>query len=555
LVVSIFSVFLIISLVIYALLRDRAEPVEFRYYKTLLDNSLIERAVIKENYIFIYTKNAKKFKIVKDAVDTKELYKKTLVEISSVHTVVSFLIDVTIIVILLLSIFLFLRFDKKSRDLMRNSENRKRNLEENINKIRKLEAQNIKKEDLILSSISDVTFDDVAGFEDTKEELEEIIDFLKNPEKYREFGLKLPKGVLMIGPPGVGKTLLAKAVAGEADVPFFYQSGASFVHIYVGVGSKKVSELFKRAKENAPSIVFIDEIDAVGKARSTDFRNDERDATLNQLLTEMDGFEDSSEVIVIGATNRIEMLDDALLRAGRFDRRIHLSLPTYKDRVEIIQNHLRGKFHSVDIEKIAKMTIGFSGASIGNLVNEAGLYALKNDKKRVELDDFLAVKDKVMFGKKTKLLYSEKEKEILSYYQGAKALCAYWYDIGFEKILLIADEFEDSEKELVSKTEMLSKIRVYISGVVALKLVYNESFSNSRDDLKVAKEIARKLFDYGMTDSLTEVNYTKIVDELEDEVKEFLTASMSSLEKIQKILLLNEEITKNEIREIVDEPI
>ena len=210
---------------------------------------------------------------------------------------------------------------------------------------------------------SNITFKDVAGIKEIKEELEEVVDFLNNPSKYLQYGIKLPKGVLLVGPPGVGKTLIARAVAGEADVPFFYQSGASFVHIYVGMGAKKVRELFAKAKQSAPAIIFIDEIDAVGKARSGK-SNDERESTLNELLTQMDGFDGDSGVIVIAATNKIEVLDDALLRAGRFDRRVHVGLPNIEDRKKILELYLNGKNHEINIEKLVNETAGFSSAAL-----------------------------------------------------------------------------------------------------------------------------------------------------------------------------------------------
>ena len=262
-----------------------------------------------------------------------------------------------------------------------------------------MQMEEIDKDFVIEPQKSDVTFADVAGISEVKEELVEIVDFLKNPQKYKEFGIKLPKGVLLVGPPGVGKTLIAKAVAGEAGVPFFYQSGATFVQMFVGVGAKRVKSLFNKAKQNAPSIIFIDEIDAIGKVRGA-LRNDEREATLNQLLTEMDGFEKSEGVIVIAATNKVELLDDALLRAGRFDRRVYVELPGLDDREGILKIYLKNKPFKGDVREIAKMTVGFSGAALASLVNEASIYALNSNKKSIGIEDFLAVKDKVLAGKK-----------------------------------------------------------------------------------------------------------------------------------------------------------
>jgi cell division protease FtsH len=359
----------------------------------------------------------------------------------------------------------------------------------------------IEKDFVIKPTISNVTFKDVAGISEVKEELTEIVDFLKNPEKYKSFGIKLPKGVLLIGPPGVGKTLIAKALAGEAGVPFFYQSGSSFVQMYVGVGAKRVRDLFSKAKASAPSIIFIDEIDAIGKARGN-LRNDEREATLNQLLTEMDGFEGSEGVIVIGATNKVELLDEALLRPGRFDRRVFVELPGLNDRIEILKVHLRGKPFKGNLENIAKMTVGFSGAALASLVNEASIHALKQGKKYIEESDFYAVKDKVLIGKKRLQTYNPKEKEILSFYQAAKAVVAEWLGVEFERISLVKDDFKEEDKEIISKTEIMNKIMVYLAGRIAVEVKYREKFSNAHMDIKKAKDLAVKMVkDYAMGDS------------------------------------------------------
>lgn len=286
-----------------------------------------------------------------------------------------------------------------------------------------------------------ITFNDVAGINEVKEELFEIIDYLKNTKKYRDLGIKLPKGVLLVGPPGVGKTMIAKAVATEAKVPFFYQSGSSFVQVYVGMGAKRVRDLFLKAKSKSPSIIFIDEIDALGKARGNT-RSDEREATLNQLLTEMDGFEDASGVIVIAATNKIDVLDSALLRSGRFDRRIYVELPDVKERAHILEVYLKNKKHDLNLNEIAKLCVGFSGASIAALINEAALNALRRNSKIIQKEDILATKDKVLSGKKKQLSFSEYEKNILAIYQAAKALSAYWLEVEFDKISLISDGFK-----------------------------------------------------------------------------------------------------------------
>ncbi|GAX88149.1 conserved hypothetical protein [Lebetimonas natsushimae] len=413
----------------------------------------------------------------------------------------------------------------------------------------------IEKDFVIKPTISNVTFKDVAGISEVKEELVEIVDFLKNPEKYKAFGINLPKGVLLVGPPGVGKTLIAKALAGEAGVPFFYQSGSSFVQMYVGVGAKRVRDLFSRAKASAPSIIFIDEIDAIGKARGN-LRNDEREATLNQLLTEMDGFEGSEGVIVIGATNKVELLDEALLRPGRFDRRVFVELPGLNDRIEILKVHLRGKPFKGNLENIAKMTVGFSGAALASLVNEASIHALKRGKRYIEEEDFYAVKDKVLIGKKRLQTYNPKEKEILSYYQASKAVIAEWLGVEFERISLVKDDFKEEDKEIISKTEIMNKIMVYFAGRIAVEEKYREKFSNAHMDIKKAKDLAVKMVkDYAMGDSIIgdEAEIAKILKYAEEEVKSIYTSTQDLIEKVYEFLLKNEVVHKEDIKKIKDE--
>ncbi|GAB6044672.1 hypothetical protein JCM11957_02700 [Caminibacter profundus] len=413
----------------------------------------------------------------------------------------------------------------------------------------------IEKDFLIKPITSNVTFKEVAGINEVKEELVEIVDFLKNPEKYRNFGINLPKGVLLVGPPGVGKTLIAKALAGEAGVPFFYQSGSSFVQMYVGVGAKRVRDLFSRAKAMAPSIIFIDEIDAIGKARGN-LRNDEREATLNQLLTEMDGFEGSEGVIVIGATNKVELLDEALLRPGRFDRRIFVELPGLKDRMEILKVHLKNKPFKGDLEKIAKMTVGFSGAALASLVNEASIYALKQGKPFIEESDFYAVKDKVLMGKKRLNTYSPKEKEILSYYQASKAVIADWLGVDFERITLMKDDFKEEDKEIISKTEIMSKIETLLVGRIAVEEKFNEKYSNAYKDIKKARELAVKMIkDYGMGESVVgdDSEIAKVLDEAYKEAKLLYESNLPIIEKVYEKILKDEIIHKEDIRKIRDE--
>ena len=418
-----------------------------------------------------------------------------------------------------------------------------------------MQMEEMDKDFVIEPQKSDVTFSDVAGISEVKEELVEIVDFLKNPEKYQKFGIKLPKGVLLVGPPGVGKTLIAKAVAGEAGVPFFYQSGAGFVQMFVGVGAKRVRSLFAKAKANAPAIIFIDEIDAIGKARGA-MRNDEREATLNQLLTEMDGFEKSEGVIVIAATNKVELLDDALLRAGRFDRRVYVELPGLDDREDILKIYLKDKPFKGDIREIAKMTVGFSGAALASLVNEASIYALNKNKDFISNEDFLAVKDKVLAGKKKILSYTEEEKKILSYYQAAKAVTATWLEVDFGKMTLVKDDFKEIDRELISKSEIESKIEVYLSGMVCIEDIFKEKYSNASNDIKKAKELAQKMvMEYGMGQKImaTEIEVSDILNDSEQRAKILYMSQKEIILKVQAKLFDNEIITKEEIKAISNE--
>ena len=506
------------ALIIALLFAVSKEPRNITYsqYMQLMDGNFIDKAVIDEDEVILYAQN-NRFAIIKEGIDIKELIKKVPVE-RSVQYITPGMVWGSII------------FDGA------------------------FEIESVLNQNA-MPVISNVRFSDVAGISEVKSELSEIVDFLKNPQKYRNFGIKMPKGVLMIGPPGVGKTLVAKAVAGEANVPFFYQNGASFVQIYVGMGAKRVRELFSRAKSYAPSIIFIDEIDAVGKSRGG-ARNDEREATLNQLLTEMDGFEDNSGVIVIAATNRIEMIDEALLRSGRFDRRIFLSMPDFNDRVAILNTYLRDKNCEVSAEDIARMSVGFSGAALSTLVNEAAINALRNGERVLRMRDFEAVLNKVLLGKKKVLSYSESEKKIQAIYQGAKALSAYWFDVKFEKISLIEDRFMATEQEIESKSQMLSRIKVLISGMCKLEIDENDIFSNSSNDLNLAKEIASKMvYEYGMGNSFVPNpnDVEEILKQAKDEIMSFLKGTNEQIARISSYLLAYESVDKETLAKILNE--
>ncbi len=537
------SAFLLLLLLAFFVQKyDKSGTIDYSTYRTLVQSHMIDQARIGEKFIYLHS-GPNVFKIPKDAVDLKELYQSVPIKTEANF---DWLVDVGMLSILAFLVgymIYYLRRQQREPIPIRHE-------------IQIAPAQTPEEfKENIQPQTSDVTFKDVAGIDEVKEELEEIIDFLQEPQKYIDFGVRMPRGVLLVGPPGVGKTLIAKAVAGEAGVPFFYQSGSAFVQIYVGMGAKRVRELFQKAKEMAPAIVFIDEIDAVGKARGG-MRNDEREATLNQLLTEMDGFKDSTGVVVIGATNKIEVLDEALLRPGRFDRRIFVSLPNKEDRKKILSIYLRRIPHRVDLEQLAQMTVGFSGAALASLVNEAALHALRSGKKRVEREDFERVKDKVLLGKKKLLSYDEKEKRIQSLYQGAKALAAYWYGVNFEKITLVGGSLSKVDREILSKNDYLAKIKALMAGYVAQKMVYDEVFSNSAEDLKRAKVLAEEMvLHLGMGDRLMAdmQDVAQILESVQGELKEFFKNHQRVLEAITQHILSQESITKADIKRIVDE--
>ncbi len=545
LIITIFTFLILILLLTAAYIKNSPTPIDLSTYEGMLKENVIKKADIENNIVILYTDSGK-YSIVKDGVDITKLLQKVPVEISKDTRINEDLIFFVLFALILAILVVFGK-NAKERQIKEEIANEKNKMESY--EIETLMPLHVK------PAVSKITFDDVAGIASVKEELYEIVDFLKNPSKYKKFGISLPKGVLLIGPPGVGKTMIAKAVAGEANVPFFYQSGASFVQIYVGMGAKRVKELFSYAKKFAPSIIFIDEIDAVGRARGG-LRNDERESTLNQLLTEMDGFEESSGVIVIGATNKIEIIDEALLRAGRFDRRIFVPLPDLKDRIKILEIYLKNKPHKVNIEEIAKMTVGFSGAALSTLVNEAAINALRRNSEVIELKDFLEVREKVLLGKRKVLSFSEEEKKIQSLYQAAKALTAYWFDIDFDRIGIVGDSIKEVEREIESKTQMLSKIKVFLSGTTACKMFLNETYSNAKEDISKAKILAKVMIEqYAMGESLTAnpSEIEEILQEAKKEVEKFLEGMRDALFKISEIILKEESVSKNELKKVINE--
>jgi cell division protease FtsH len=378
---------------------------------------------------------------------------------------------------------------------------------------------------LLASQQKKVTFKDVAGVDEAKEELQEIIEFLREPQKFQKLGGRIPKGVLLMGPPGTGKTLLARAIAGEANVPFFSISGSDFVEMFVGVGASRVRDLFEQGKKNAPCIIFIDEIDAVGRHRGAGLGggHDEREQTLNQLLVEMDGFESNDGVILIAATNRPDVLDPALLRPGRFDRRVVVSRPDVRGREGILQVHTRKipLAEDVDITVLARATPGFSGADLANLVNEAALLAARRNQKFVLMADFESSKDKVLMGAERKsMIITEEEKRLTAFHEAGHALVAALlpHTDPLHKVTIIprgmalglTQQLPTEEKHNYTKEQLQSRIAVCMGGRIAEDIVFGEISTGAQNDIEQATEMARKMVcEWGMSETLGPLTYGK----------------------------------------------
>ncbi|RPH48816.1 MAG: ATP-dependent metallopeptidase FtsH/Yme1/Tma family protein [Desulfobacteraceae bacterium] len=442
-----------------------------------------------------------------------------------------------------------------------------------------------------------VTFQDVAGIEEAKEELSEIVEFLKEPKKYTRLGGRIPKGVLLMGPPGTGKTLLARAIAGEAGVPFFSISGSDFVEMFVGVGASRVRDLFVQGKKNAPCIIFIDEIDAVGRHRGAGLGggHDEREQTLNQLLVEMDGFESNEGVILISATNRPDVLDPALLRPGRFDRQVVVSLPDIKGREKILQVHMKKSPIAPDVTPLilAKGTPGFSGADLENLVNEAALYAAKRNKEKVEMIDFEDAKDKVYMGleRKSKVIKDE-DKKTTAYHEGGHALVARFLPDTdpINKITIIprgraagATWFLPEERDFKYKDQLESQLAIAFGGRAAEEIVFSRISTGASNDIKQATDLAQQMVrSWGMSDLLGPLSYAKNEEQIflgreisqhrdyseetarkiDDEVntlikksygkaRQILNENLDVLHKLAELLLEKETVMGKELDELI----
>ncbi len=452
---------------------------------------------------------------------------------------------------------------------------------------------------LFLDKRPKVTFDDVAGAEEAKQELKEVVDFLKNPGKYRRLGARIPKGVLLVGPPGCGKTLLARATAGEADVPFFSVSGSEFVELFVGVGAARVRDLFQQARKHAPCIIFIDEIDAVGRHRGAGLGggHDEREQTLNQLLVEMDGFDPYEGIIVLAATNRPDILDPALLRPGRFDRRIVVDLPDKEGRKKILLIHMRGKpiADDVDVDALASMTVGFSGADLENLVNEAALLAARKNKSQITQEEFDEAFEKVILGpKKSRRLRSD-DKKITAYHEAGHAVVKRLLPHGepIHKVSIIPRgmalgyvmDRPTSDRVSYTKSEILDKIAGLLAGRVAEDIVFGDVTTGAENDLHRATDLARKMVvEWGMSDvigplfleekkdmvflgrelaryknysedtaKLIDAEVKRIVTEQYERVKNMLTENRELLDAVAEKLLEKEVLTAEELDQIIKE--
>ncbi len=410
---------------------------------------------------------------------------------------------------------------------------------------------------------SKITFDDVAGLDEVKVEIREVVDFLKNPDRYTKLGAKIPKGVLLVGPPGTGKTLLAKAVAGEAGVPFYSMSGSEFVEMFVGVGASRVRDLFKKAKQNAPSIVFIDEIDAIGRSRgkAVSFQgNDERENTLNQMLTEMDGFGSNSGVIVMAATNRGEILDSALLRPGRFDRQIYLELPTKKEREAIFKVHLKPLKLATDanLDQLSGQTPGFSGADIANICNEAALIAARKNKESVEMQDFMDAIDRIVAGlEKTNRVITDREKRIIAYHEAGHATAS-WNLPHADSLLKVsivprgrslgAAWYLPEEKVIHTKEQFMDRICAALAGRASEEITFGKISSGALDDLeKVTKQAYTMVAFYGLSEAIGNISYYDSTGQYETSFqKPYSEATAQKIdEEVRKLVAGAYERTKN----------
>lgn len=560
------------------------KEVAYSEFKQLLKDSKVKEVKISKNKISFLTTDNRRLKSIplNDPGLIEELNEKNILYYG---TPSSELFDTIIGNVLWIAIFIFLWWLLFLRPINTGG---KQAFQFGRSRAKLQHSKNIK-----------VGFSDVAGIDEVKEELKEIVEFLKNPKKFQRLGGRVPKGVLLYGAPGTGKTLLAKAVAGEAGVPFFSTSGSEFVELFVGVGASRIRDLFEKGRRNAPCVLFIDELDAVGRYRGAGLGSghDEREQTLNQLLVEMDGFDTTEGVIIIAATNRPDILDPALLRPGRFDRRIYVPVPDIKGRLEILKVHAKKIKLSkdVDLSIIAKQTPGFVGSDLENIINEAALLAARRNKNEVTMEELEEATERVVTGplRKSRIINAN-EKKVVAYHESGHALIAKLLPDAepLHKISIVPRgpalgytlQLPSEDRYLIKKDELLTKIKVLLGGRAAEKVVFGEITTGAKDDLEKATELARKMVcEYGMSEKLGPVTYRKdenpflgkefsktplysnltgemidseiknILSEAEKNVIEMLKNNMEKLNKLATALIENETLEKDFIEKLLAE--
>lgn len=585
------GIFILLNLLVFPnLLTASSEEVTYDVFLEMVDDGDVAEVYVGSSEISFTDQEGKYY--VTAAMDDEDLVNhlynsgvtfSATVETSTASTILYIILSYVLPIILILVVFYF--FNRSISKSMSGNNG----------------SMSFGKSDarVYVKSTAGIKFEDVAGEEEAKDLLMEIVDFLHNPEKYAEIGAKMPKGALLVGPPGTGKTLLAKAVAGEADVPFFSISGSEFVEMFVGMGAAKVRDLFKQANEKAPCIVFIDEIDTIGKKRDGMYGgNDEREQTLNQLLTEMDGFDSSKGVVILAATNRPDSLDPALLRPGRFDRRIPVELPDLQGRIDILKVHAKNikTTGNIDYGVIARTAAGASGAELANIVNEAALRAVRDGRRAANQEDFMESVEVVIAGyQKKNRVMSNKEKLTVSYHEVGHAMVAALQtnSAPVQKITIIPRtsgalgytmQVEEDEKYLMTKTELENKIATLTGGRAAEELVFHEISTGASNDIEQATKIAHAMVSqYGMCEEFgmvtmetttnqylggdanlscsneTQTKIDKKVSEIiqteYDKAKELLSQNMGKLHEIAKFLYENETITGEEFMEILNRPL
>lgn len=585
--IALLAIFLFNILVMPLIAQEKVKEVDYGTFMSMIEQKNIGKVEVQDSQIIFTDKKDKtvyKTGTMDDPTLTERLYESGAKFAKDIQTTMSPLLSGFLSIILPLIIFIGLGqyVSRKFMDKAGGSNALSFGLGKSNAKI-------------YVQSTEGISFADVAGEDEAKESLAEIVDYLHNPKKYTEVGASMPKGVLLVGPPGTGKTMLAKAVAGESKVPFFSMSGSEFVEMFVGMGASKVRDLFKQAKEKAPCIVFIDEIDAIGKKREGNFTgNDEREQTLNQLLTEMDGFEDNTGVIILAATNRPESLDPALTRPGRFDRRVPVELPDLTGREAILKVHAKKikTAEDVDFHTIARMAAGTSGAELANIINEAALRAVRNGRKTVQQADLEESIEVVIAGyQKKNSIMTDKEKKVVAYHEIGHALVAAMQTESdpVQKITIIPRtsgalgytmQVEQNDRVLMSKQELENKIATFAGGRAAEEVVFGEITTGAANDIEQATKLARAMITrYGMSDDFDMVametvnnkylggdtslecaeetqreideKVVELVKTQHEKARHILQENRSKLDELAKVLYEKETITGKEFMEIL----